>query len=93
MLFVLLPMLLPSLIRNLKLLAPFSAVANVCMAGGIGVVFYYILQDVPSISERDYVGTVSTLPLYFGTAMFAFEGIALVSSQLKFVLFNFYNFL
>ncbi|KAJ6637549.1 Proton-coupled amino acid transporter-like protein [Pseudolycoriella hygida] len=78
MLFVLLPMLLPSLIRNLKLLAPFSAVANVCMAGGIGVVFYYVLQDVPSISHRNHFGQVSTLPLYFGTAMFAFEGIALV---------------
>ncbi|KAG4068674.1 hypothetical protein HA402_002365 [Bradysia odoriphaga] len=78
MLFVLLPMLLPSLIRNLKLLAPFSAVANVCMAGGIGVVFYYILQDVPQISERKHIGEVSTLPLFFGTAMFAFEGIALV---------------
>lgn len=67
MLFVLLPMLLPSLIRNLKLLAPLSAVANVCMAGGIGVVFYYILQEMPSISDRRYHGDVSTLPLYFGT--------------------------
>lgn len=72
MLFVLLPMLLPSLIRNLKLLAPFSALANVCMAGGIGVVFYYILQDIPQISERKHFGDVSTLPLYFGTVKFLF---------------------
>lgn len=79
MVFVLLLMLLPSLITNLKLLAPFSAIANVCMAGGIGVVFYYILQEIPSISERKHLGEISTLPLYFGTAMFAFEGIALVS--------------
>lgn len=80
MLFVLLPILLPSLIPNLKYLAPFSSVANVCMAVGIGVVFYYALQNVPAISERKYVGDLSSLPLFFGTAIYAFEGIALVSN-------------
>lgn len=78
MFMVLLPILLPSLILNLKYLAPCSTVANVCMAGGVGVVFYYAFQEIPSPSERKYIGEWSTIPLYFGTAMFAFEGIALV---------------
>lgn len=79
MFFVLLPMLLPSLIPNLKYLAPCSTVANVCMAVGIGVVLYYALQSVPDISERKYIGDWSTIPLFFGTAIYAFEGIALVN--------------
>lgn len=80
MLFVLVPILLPSLITNLKYLAPFSTIANLCMATGVGVVFYYAFQDVPNLSERKYVGDLATIPLFFGTAMFAFEGIALVRS-------------
>lgn len=79
MVFVFLPILLPALITNLKYLAPFSTVANICMAIGIGVVFYYVFQDIPNITERKYIGELETIPLYFGTAMFAFEGIALVS--------------
>lgn len=78
MVLVLLPILLPSLITNLKYLAPLSMIANVCMAIGIGVVFYYAFQNIPSISERQLIGEISTIPLFFGTAMFAFEGIALV---------------
>lgn len=35
-------------------------------------------QKLPSFSERDKIGGFDTLPLYFGTALFAFEGIALV---------------
>ncbi|KAJ6637548.1 Proton-coupled amino acid transporter 4 [Pseudolycoriella hygida] len=79
MLFTLVPMLIPSLITNLKYLAPCSMIANVCMATGIGVVYYYAFQDLPNISERNYVPpNVNKLPLFFGTAIFAFEGIALV---------------
>lgn len=40
--------------------------------------FYYILQDLPSISERSYVAPVTQWPLFFGTVLFSFEGIALV---------------
>lgn len=82
MFFVLLPMLLPSLIPNLKYLAPCSTIANVCMAVGIGVVLYYALQSVPAISERKYIGDWSTIPLFFGTAIYAFEGIALVNKNI-----------
>lgn len=53
-------------------------VANICMAIGIGVVFYYALQAIPDASERRYIGELSTIPLFFGTAIYAFEGIALV---------------
>lgn len=86
MVFILVPILLPCLITNLKYLAFCSGVANICMATGIGVVFYYAGQDLPHPSERQYVGEVSNWPLFFGTAIFAYEGIALVSSGCALIL-------
>lgn len=67
------------MITNLKFLAPCSTIANICMATGLALTFYYGCKDLPDISERTYVGELNNLPLFFGTAIFAFEGIALVS--------------
>lgn len=78
MAIVFLPMLLPSLITNLKYLAPFSMMANVLLSVGVCVVFYYAFTDTPSISERRLIGEFSTIPLFFGTVMYAVEGIAMV---------------
>lgn len=83
MVCILLPILIPSLITNLKYLAPCSGIANACMAIGIGVVFYYAFQELPSPTERRYIGEIQDLPLFFGTAIFAFEGIALVNIYLE----------
>lgn len=88
MLACLVPILIPCLLTQLKYLALCSALANVCMATGIGVVFYYALQDIPSPSERPMIGELRNLPLFFGTTIFAFEGIALVKlvSQIRIAL-------
>jgi len=45
----------------------------------LGVIFAvgYSLIDLPPFSDRKYVN-IESLPLFFGTAMFAFEGIALI---------------
>ena len=39
---------------------------------------FNLLQDIPPIASVDSWGTLSTFPLYMGTAIYAFEGIALV---------------
>lgn len=76
----LLPLLIIfSLVRNLKFLAPFSMVANVLIATGMGIAFYYIFNDLPTISDVPNFSSWSQLPLFFGTAIFALEGIGVVS--------------
>uniref|UniRef100_A0A1B0DLT3 Amino acid transporter transmembrane domain-containing protein n=1 Tax=Phlebotomus papatasi TaxID=29031 RepID=A0A1B0DLT3_PHLPP len=72
------PILLTSLITNLKYLAPCSVVASACMLIGTGITLYFSVGDLPSPSERNFVASWETLPLFFGTTLFAFEGISLV---------------
>ncbi|KAL1117154.1 hypothetical protein AAG570_004481, partial [Ranatra chinensis] len=75
----LLPLLIGmNLIRNLKFLAPFSMIANVLIGTGMGITFYYILQDLPPVSSRPAFSTFEQLPLFFGTAIFALEGVGVV---------------
>jgi proton-coupled amino acid transporter len=79
---LLLPLIFLNWIRNLKLLSPVMSVANLCMAVGLGIIFYYIFQDIQPITERkDFHVVFSSwghIPLYFGTALYAFEGIGMV---------------
>ncbi|XP_022900024.1 proton-coupled amino acid transporter-like protein pathetic [Onthophagus taurus] len=76
---VLLPLLIPiNLIRNLKYLAPFSMVANILVATGMGITFYYIFIDLPEISTRPTIVSFDKWPMFFGTAIFALEGIGVV---------------
>lgn len=86
MLIVFLPILLPSLVLNLKYLAIFSTIANICIGIGIAVVLYYVFQDLPTdLSDRKLIGDINTIPLYFGSAIYAFEGISLVSNKKNFL--------
>lgn len=76
---VLLPLLiLMNLIRNLKYLAPFSMIANLLVGTGMGITFYYLFQDIPSLSDRTPFAGFERLPTFFGTAIFALEGIGVV---------------
>lgn len=77
------PIMISSLIRNLKFIARLSAIANMCMMVGLFVILYYCSTDLPPISSRAAVGHWSTIPLYFGTSIFAFEGISLVCLCVK----------
>lgn len=49
------------------------------MFTGIIITFYYSTQSLPSVSERKLIVTsLQQLPLFFGTAIYLFEGIGLV---------------
>ncbi|KAF5271069.1 hypothetical protein FQR65_LT00488 [Abscondita terminalis] len=73
MVFILFPITLCCLVRNLKYLTPLSVLANVCMLYGITITLYYSCQK--PFSNVENFAHVKQLPLFFGTALYAFEGI------------------
>ncbi|XP_016967587.1 proton-coupled amino acid transporter-like protein CG1139 isoform X4 [Drosophila biarmipes] len=72
------PMILLNLVRNLKYLTPVSLVAALLTVAGLAITFSYMLVDLPDVHTVKPVATWATLPLYFGTAIYAFEGIGVV---------------
>jgi len=72
------PLIFLNWVRNLKLLAPISLIGNILQIFNIFVVFYYSCQGLPSTTSRPAIGRLSDMPLFFATALFTFEGIALV---------------
>ncbi|KAK4872815.1 hypothetical protein RN001_014844 [Aquatica leii] len=66
------------LVPNLKWLAPFSLISNLLTFGSLGIIFYYLLSDLPSIEDRHFVGTLYNFPLFFGTVLFSFKTVGVV---------------
>jgi len=87
MAIILVPMMALCSIRNLKYLSPVSMLANFLQFMGLGALFFYLLQDLPFSWERKAFATWGQLPLFFGTAIYAFEGIGVVlpiENQMRF---------
>ncbi|KAK9739762.1 Transmembrane amino acid transporter protein [Popillia japonica] len=78
MLTLLIPFILINSIRNLKLLAPFSILANIITFASFAVVLYYIFEDLPSIEGLPQFAGFYTFPLFFGTTLFALEAVGVV---------------
>ncbi|KAJ8985559.1 hypothetical protein NQ317_019943 [Molorchus minor] len=72
------PLILLAYVPNLKYLAPVSMLANVFMAIGLGITFYYLVTDIPDISERDLAADITTFPTFFSITVFAIEAIGVV---------------
>ena len=78
-LFLLLPVILVCSIRNLKYLSPFSILANILEFVGLGIIFYFIFAEpLPPVNSVPYFASAERFPIFFGTAIFAFEGISVV---------------
>lgn len=76
-------MLLPILIvinltRSLKYLTPFSMISNTLFIIGIGISYYYIFDDLPPVTDRPMFASWHQLPIFFGTTIFALEGVGVV---------------
>ena len=67
------------MVKSLKALAPFSAFANLLNLVGLIIIFYNLFTGLDDVGKRPATADLSTLPLFFGQAIFAFEGIGLVS--------------
>ncbi|RZC37658.1 proton-coupled amino acid transporter 4 [Asbolus verrucosus] len=79
---LLVPLVFLAYVPNLKYLAPVSMVANACMAIGLGITFYYLVVDIPSVTERPAVAEIktlaTTLPVCISVVIFAIEAIGVV---------------
>lgn len=78
LLAMLLPMIGLNLLRNLKYLTPVSLFASVLTVTGLVMTFHFLLHDLPRTDTVNGYATWAQLPLYFGTAIYAFEGIGVV---------------
>lgn len=67
-------------IRRLRVLAPFAYAANIIYLFAVSIVMYCFFTNLQSASTLTKFGKLSDLPLFFGTVMFAFEGIAVVNN-------------
>ncbi|KAM8972936.1 proton-coupled amino acid transporter 1-like [Pelodytes ibericus] len=65
-------------IRNLRYLSIFSLLANVAMLGSVVMIYIYIGRDIPDPTHLSYAASWKSYPLFFGTAIFAFEGIGVI---------------
>lgn len=83
MLMILIPLVAINLIRNLKLLAPFSQAANIITFVGLAIVLWYIFTDLPPINSRPLIGEPRKYTLFVGTTLFALEAVGVVSSSFR----------
>ncbi|XP_076316005.1 proton-coupled amino acid transporter 2-like isoform X2 [Tachypleus tridentatus] len=76
---ILLPfVLLLTMFRNLRHLALASAVANVLQILGLCIIFTDLFHNLPPTTSRPLSASISKFPLYFGTTIFAYEGIGVI---------------
>uniref|UniRef100_A0A1B6FNG3 Amino acid transporter transmembrane domain-containing protein n=1 Tax=Cuerna arida TaxID=1464854 RepID=A0A1B6FNG3_9HEMI len=72
------PLILLNLMRSLKYLTPFSMISNFLFIIGVCISYYYIFDDLPPITERPMFSSWHQLPIFFGTTIFALEGVGVV---------------
>jgi len=80
MAIILVPITLMTYISDLKTMAPFSMTAGGLMITGFVITFYYLLRDLGSneVLDLPFFGSWASMPLFFSSAIYAFEGIGLV---------------
>ena len=63
----------------MKALAIISVFGNICIFSGLGLVLVYILMNTDWKEDKSklLVGNVGSLPIFFGMAIYAYEGIGM----------------
>lgn len=72
--------LLISLIKDLKLLTPFSTISNGLVMIGLLLTFYYLIEEDPVIDDSKFeVKGIVEIPIFIGITLFALEAVGVVS--------------
>ncbi|KAI6176670.1 Amino acid transporter, transmembrane family-containing protein [Aphelenchoides bicaudatus] len=78
MVLIAIPVLAICSIRRLNTLAPFALAANVIYLSAVAIIVYHFFMNLKSSDGLTKFGSVRNLPLFFGTALYAFEGVSVV---------------
>lgn len=67
------------LVKDLKLLTPFSSISNIATLFGFVLVFFYLIEDDVTIDEEKMqLKDFSDIPVFIGTTLFALEAVGVV---------------
>ncbi|VVC37497.1 Amino acid transporter, transmembrane domain [Cinara cedri] len=87
------PILPLGIVRTLRLLIPFSAIATICVLVGLGCTMTWMIIGVspfasqrtvaaavplPDIGSLPWIAPVSHMPIFFTTVLFSMEGIGII---------------
>ncbi|PZC75917.1 hypothetical protein B5X24_HaOG205310 [Helicoverpa armigera] len=73
------PLLICSLVKDLKLLTPFSTISNACVLVGLVLVFFYLVEDDVVLDEDKYkVKGLEDIPIFIGITLFALEAVGVI---------------
>lgn len=80
---LIIPLLLLCLVKNFRVLAPVSIIANIVTILGLGFIFRFILQDLPAFTDRPMYRDISRFPMFLGIVLFGLCTIGLVSIRYR----------
>lgn len=83
--YLLVPQILLNLIKNLKLLTPFSTVSNVVTIIALILVFFYLIEDDVTVdADKMKIKGFDQIPIFIGITLFALEAVGVVSSTVRY---------
>ncbi|CAH1647934.1 unnamed protein product [Spodoptera littoralis] len=73
------PLLLLSLIKDLKLLTPFSTISNFSIMLGLYLTFFYLIEDEPVMDDSKFqMKGIEEIPVFIGITLFALEAVGVI---------------
>ncbi|XP_023933886.2 proton-coupled amino acid transporter-like protein CG1139 [Bicyclus anynana] len=77
--FLLIPLTLMGLVKDLKLLTPFSSISNIVTLLGFILVFFYLIEDDVTLdNEKLELKGYREIPVFVGVTLFALEAVGVV---------------